>query len=239
MGDKWRRSPRVRDKAATVHLRLQPPPTHTGGFPGHKGYRYSALTHAKRCLAALLLFMITIGFGNVCLFRGVGRKREAMCWICVVEVGIWRFSCLRKLVPMARGYGLRNVINFYKAMEEMYRVLKPRSKVSILDFNKSTNTFSASIQLGFCGKELVVGWEGGYVDCQRRVGIAVAADLGEKRLVEQIDGLRFVFVFCFEEITLYSTAGKELEKLALEVGFENSKHYEIGGGLMGNLVATR
>ncbi|XP_042501792.1 2-phytyl-1,4-beta-naphthoquinone methyltransferase, chloroplastic-like isoform X2 [Macadamia integrifolia] len=33
--------------------------------------------------------------------------------------------------------------------------------------------------------------------------------------------------------------GKELEKLALEAGFSDAKHYEIGGGLMGNLVATR
>ncbi|MQM11808.1 hypothetical protein Taro_044718 [Colocasia esculenta] len=33
--------------------------------------------------------------------------------------------------------------------------------------------------------------------------------------------------------------GKELEKLAKEVGFSNAKHYEISWGLMGNLVATR
>lgn len=33
--------------------------------------------------------------------------------------------------------------------------------------------------------------------------------------------------------------GKELESLALEVGFSKGKHYEIGGGLMGNLVAVR
>lgn len=33
--------------------------------------------------------------------------------------------------------------------------------------------------------------------------------------------------------------GNELEKLALEVGFTAAKHYEIGGGLMGNLVSTR
>ncbi|KAF6135006.1 hypothetical protein GIB67_014055 [Kingdonia uniflora] len=33
--------------------------------------------------------------------------------------------------------------------------------------------------------------------------------------------------------------GRELEKLALEVGFSHAKHYETGGDLMGNLVATR
>ncbi|KAH7845928.1 hypothetical protein Vadar_007605 [Vaccinium darrowii] len=40
-------------------------------------------------------------------------------------------------------------------------------------------------------------------------------------------------------ISVYANARKELEKLALEVGFENSKPFQIAGGLMGNLVATR
>ncbi|GJZ55515.1 2-phytyl-1,4-beta-naphthoquinone methyltransferase, chloroplastic [Tanacetum coccineum] len=44
-------------------------------------------------------------------------------------------------------YGLRNVIDKYKAMKEIYRVLKPWSKASILDFNKSTGEFSTSIQV--------------------------------------------------------------------------------------------
>lgn len=33
--------------------------------------------------------------------------------------------------------------------------------------------------------------------------------------------------------------GNELEKLALEVGFSTAKHFEIGFGFMGNLVAIR
>ncbi|BBG94052.1 hypothetical protein Prudu_002249 [Prunus dulcis] len=33
--------------------------------------------------------------------------------------------------------------------------------------------------------------------------------------------------------------GKKLEELALDVGFSNARYYEIGGSLMGNLVATR
>ncbi|KAG2701947.1 hypothetical protein I3760_06G069200 [Carya illinoinensis] len=44
------------------------------------------------------------------------------------------------------GYGLRNVVDKYRAMQEMFRVLKPGSRVSILDFNKSTQPFTASIQ---------------------------------------------------------------------------------------------
>lgn len=34
-------------------------------------------------------------------------------------------------------------------------------------------------------------------------------------------------------------AGEELETLALEAGFSSARHYEIGGGFMGNLVALR
>lgn len=33
--------------------------------------------------------------------------------------------------------------------------------------------------------------------------------------------------------------GKELEELALDVGFSKARYYEIGGSLMGNLLATR
>ncbi|XP_022131614.1 2-phytyl-1,4-beta-naphthoquinone methyltransferase, chloroplastic isoform X2 [Momordica charantia] len=44
------------------------------------------------------------------------------------------------------GYGLRNVVDKRKALEEMLRVLKEGSKVSILDFNKTTQPTAAAIQ---------------------------------------------------------------------------------------------
>ncbi|XP_010251166.1 PREDICTED: 2-phytyl-1,4-beta-naphthoquinone methyltransferase, chloroplastic isoform X2 [Nelumbo nucifera] len=44
------------------------------------------------------------------------------------------------------GYGLRNLVDRSKAMKEMFRVLKPGSRVSILDFNKSTEQFTTTIQ---------------------------------------------------------------------------------------------
>ncbi|XP_027187632.1 2-phytyl-1,4-beta-naphthoquinone methyltransferase, chloroplastic isoform X2 [Cicer arietinum] len=43
------------------------------------------------------------------------------------------------------GYGLRNVVNKQKAMQEILRVLKPGSTVSILDFNKSNEPLASSI----------------------------------------------------------------------------------------------
>ncbi|XWS22625.1 hypothetical protein CRYUN_Cryun29cG0052200 [Craigia yunnanensis] len=85
------------------------------------------------------------------------------------------------------GYGLHNVVDKRRAMQEMFRILKPGSRVSILVFNKSTQPFTALFQ-GGCSTT--------------------------------------------------SAVGKELEKLALDAGFSYDRHYEIGGGLMGNLVAT-
>ncbi|KAH7570318.1 hypothetical protein ACOSP7_018371 [Xanthoceras sorbifolium] len=110
------------------------------------------------------------------------------------------------------GYGLRNVVDRRKALQEMFRVLKPGSMVSVLDFNKSTQPVTATIQ------EWMIN----------NVVVPVASGYG---LAEEYEYLN-------SSIKEFLT-GNELEKLALEVGFSTAKHYEISGGLMGNLVATR
>nr|XP_027098201.1 2-phytyl-1,4-beta-naphthoquinone methyltransferase, chloroplastic isoform X1 [Coffea arabica]XP_027098202.1 2-phytyl-1,4-beta-naphthoquinone methyltransferase, chloroplastic isoform X1 [Coffea arabica] len=110
------------------------------------------------------------------------------------------------------GYGLRNVVDRLKVLEEVCRVLKPGSKVSALDFNKSTNPFSTSFQ----------EWMIDYV-------VVPAAD---------IYGLANEYRYLKRSINEFLT-GKELERLALNAGFCSAKHFETGGGLMGNLVAVR
>ncbi|KAK0575115.1 hypothetical protein LWI29_034224 [Acer saccharum] len=110
------------------------------------------------------------------------------------------------------GYGLRNVVDRRKALQEMFRVLKPGSRISVLDFNKSTQPIIATIQ------EWMIN----------NVVVPVASGYG---LAEEYEYLN-------SSIKEFLT-GKEQEKLALEVGFSTAKHYEITGGLMGNLVATR
>ncbi|XP_042025215.1 2-phytyl-1,4-beta-naphthoquinone methyltransferase, chloroplastic-like [Salvia splendens] len=117
------------------------------------------------------------------------------------------------------GYGLRNIVDRRKAMEEMYKVLKPGSKVSILDFNKSTsslNSFSSSISCFF------QDWMIDYIVVPIASGYTLADE----------------YQYLKSSIKKYLT-GKELEQLAREVGFSEAKFYEIGAGLMGNLVATR
>ncbi|KDP26624.1 hypothetical protein JCGZ_17782 [Jatropha curcas] len=110
------------------------------------------------------------------------------------------------------GYGLRNVIDKHKAMQEMFRVLKPGAKVSVLDFNKGTQPFISSFQN--CMIDNVV------VPMASRYGLAKEYEYLKNSIREFL-------------------TGKELEELALEAGFSTAKHYEISGGLMGNLVATR
>lgn len=49
------------------------------------------------------------------------------------------------------------------------------------------------------------------------------------------------FIFFTYSLTLCMTylEGNELEELAKDVGFSEAKHYEIGSGFMGTLVARR
>ncbi|KAK6922256.1 UbiE/COQ5 methyltransferase [Dillenia turbinata] len=110
------------------------------------------------------------------------------------------------------GFGLRNVLDRYKAMEEVYRVLKPGSTVSVLDFNKSDH-------------EVITTFREWMID---NVVVPVASGYG----------LAKEYQFLKSSIRGFLT-GKELEEIALAAGFSSAKHYEICGGLLGNLVATR
>ncbi|GKV14546.1 hypothetical protein SLEP1_g25403 [Rubroshorea leprosula] len=110
------------------------------------------------------------------------------------------------------GYGLRNVYDKRQAMHEIFRVLKPGSRASILDFNKSTQPYTTLFQEWMIDNVVVP--------------VAMAYGLEEE------------YEYLKSSIREFLT-GEELEKLALEAGFSNAKHYEISGGLMGNLVARR
>ncbi|XP_039143417.1 2-phytyl-1,4-beta-naphthoquinone methyltransferase, chloroplastic [Dioscorea cayenensis subsp. rotundata] len=110
------------------------------------------------------------------------------------------------------GYGLRNLVDRKKALQEIFRVLKPGSRASILDFNKSTSAIAKMFRV----------W------MMDNVVVPVASTYG---LADEYRYLR-------DSINDFLT-GKELEELARGVGFNKAKHYELGGGLMGNLVVTK
>ncbi|CAO2837982.1 unnamed protein product [Amaranthus hypochondriacus] len=112
---------------------------------------------------------------------------------------------------MTMGYGLRNVVDKERAIQEIFRVLKPGCKVSILDFNKSNQPIPGLIQEWMIDNVVVP--------------------------VATVYGLADEYKYLKSSIQEFLT-GKELEQLALSIGFSDAKFYEISGGLMGNLVAT-
>ncbi|KAH7510691.1 hypothetical protein FEM48_ZijujUnG0092300 [Ziziphus jujuba var. spinosa] len=141
------------------------------------------------------------------------------------------------------GYGLRNVVDKRRAMQEIFRVLKEGSRVSILDFNKSNVPITALIQVlefkSFDSLLFHLEWtiDNVVVPVATNYGLADEYRYLKSSINEFLTGL-------WKDGTIgdhkcYFCTGKELERLTLEVGFSKARHYEISGGFMGNLVATR
>ncbi|KAF1874793.1 hypothetical protein Lal_00007407 [Lupinus albus] len=138
------------------------------------------------------------------------------------------------------GYGLRNVIDKHKAMQEIKRVLKAGSTVSILDFNKSNDSLTSSMtfyRTGAPAPSIIYAWH-----C---LGLEQNLQPTNEWMIDNVVvpvasgyGLSEEYRYLKSSIREFLT-GKELEKLALEVGFSTARHYEISGGLMGCLVAKR
>ncbi|XP_066335353.1 2-phytyl-1,4-beta-naphthoquinone methyltransferase, chloroplastic-like isoform X2 [Miscanthus floridulus] len=105
------------------------------------------------------------------------------------------------------GYGLRNVLDRSIVMAEIFRVLKPGSRASILDFSER----SLLIIENWVIDSLLANFAAGY-------------------------GVAEEYKYLKRSISQYPT-GEELEELAIQTGFASAKHYDLAGGLMGNLVA--
>ena len=111
------------------------------------------------------------------------------------------------------GYGLRNVLDASACLAELHRVLRPGSRLAVLDFNKSASSVTTAVQSAFL--DLLV------------VPVATAAGAADE------------YQYLKGSIERYYT-GAELERLALNAGFSTAVHYELSpGGLMGCLVATK
>lgn len=109
------------------------------------------------------------------------------------------------------GYGLRNVTDIPRCLQELHRVLKPGAKAAILDFHRPVNPTVQTLQK----------W---YLDTI----VVPAAD----RL-----GLKQDYAYIMPSLERFPQ-GPEQVALAQEAGFENAIHYPIMGGLMGVLVVT-
>lgn len=107
-------------------------------------------------------------------------------------------------------YGLRNLEDHSKALQELHRVLKPGALAGVLDFNRLEESSKGAAFQSFYLRKLVV---------------PIAAKLGLREHYSYLENsLR-----CFPD-------GASQVKLALEVGFTKASHFPLAAGQMGKLI---
>lgn len=109
-------------------------------------------------------------------------------------------------------YGLRNVIDIPKCLSELYRVLKPKAMVSILDFHRPQNILTQQFQ-NFYLNRLVVP-------------------------IAKLWNLESEYAYLLPSLERFPI-GSEQVKLAIAAGFSEATHYPILSGLMGILVLKK
>ncbi|MBD2568030.1 bifunctional demethylmenaquinone methyltransferase/2-methoxy-6-polyprenyl-1,4-benzoquinol methylase UbiE [Anabaena lutea] len=110
------------------------------------------------------------------------------------------------------GYGLRNVKDIPRSLQEIYRVLKPGSKAAILDFHRPSDLPFRTFQQ----------W---YLD---NLVVPIATNLGVKE----------EYAYISPSLDRFPIGSEQIE-LAYQVGFTNATHYPISNGMMGVLVVIR
>lgn len=110
------------------------------------------------------------------------------------------------------GYGLRNVTDIPRCLQELHRVLRTGAKVAILDFHHPTHQFMQSFQQWYL----------------KTIVVPTAEGLG---LTEE-------YAYISPSLDRFPT-GKEQAKLGYQAGFTHAIHYLIAGGMMGVLVLTK
>jgi demethylmenaquinone methyltransferase/2-methoxy-6-polyprenyl-1,4-benzoquinol methylase len=110
------------------------------------------------------------------------------------------------------GYGLRNVKDIRRSLEEIHRVLKPGAKAAILDFHQPSNQ---SLQF----------FQQWYLE---NIVVFLAANLG----------LEAEYAYIKSSLARFPN-GLEQVALAQQVGFSHMTHYPITHGMMGVLVVGK
>jgi demethylphylloquinol methyltransferase len=107
------------------------------------------------------------------------------------------------------GYGLRNVTDIPRSLQELHRVLKPGAKAAILDLHRPNNSLMRSFQQ-FYLESLVVP-------------------------IAQQFGMTQEYAYINPSLAKFPI-GPEQVAIALQAGFTTATHYPIAGAMMGVLV---
>ena len=109
------------------------------------------------------------------------------------------------------GYGLRNVTDIPRSLQELHRVLKPGAKAAILDLHRPNNSLMLSFQQ-FYLESLVVP-------------------------IAQQFGMTQEYAYINPSLEKFPI-GPEQVAIALQAGFTTATHYPIAGAMMGVLVIS-
>jgi demethylphylloquinol methyltransferase len=110
------------------------------------------------------------------------------------------------------GYGLRNVTDIPRCLQELHRVLKTDTKVAILDFHRPNSNLIRRFQQWYLGA----------------IVVPKATQLG---MMDE-------YAYLNPSLDRFPT-GSEQVQLGLAAGFSHATHYPIASGMMGVLVLTK
>jgi demethylmenaquinone methyltransferase/2-methoxy-6-polyprenyl-1,4-benzoquinol methylase len=110
------------------------------------------------------------------------------------------------------GYGLRNVVDIPRSLQELHRVLKPGAVAAILDFHRPRSALLRQFQQWYLDYLVVP-------------------------LAEQM-GMKQEYAYINPSLERFPD-GQQQVALAQAAGFTSATHYAIAGGMMGILVIQK